>query len=127
MSHEEGEDVRDRLNSLLQKKTFDAYDLHKLIVDKWGYSYDVQVRRVAAANDAIYVNIMWRYLEQQSFPLSQEEYFMNLQAIAELIVQWGAVDFFRSYVTATKEKPRVGKTVAIPMPLDSKRSSEFLF
>ena len=35
---------------------------------------------------------MWRFLEQQSFPLTEEEYLLQLDAVAEYITEWGAVD-----------------------------------
>ena len=41
-------------------------ELHQLLQDKWGRSYDVLLRRTQGK---IFLQIMWKYLEQASFPL----------------------------------------------------------
>ena len=46
-------------------------DLRQLLINKWGRSYDIQVRRTQGK---IFVQVMWKYLEQASFPLSEGEY-----------------------------------------------------
>ncbi|MGL4884231.1 MAG: DUF3067 family protein, partial [Waterburya sp.] len=35
--------------------------LHQLLLEKWGCSYDVQLRKVKGK---IFVRVMWKYLEQ---------------------------------------------------------------
>ncbi|MFQ3613422.1 MAG: DUF3067 family protein, partial [Cyanobacteriota bacterium] len=46
-------------------------DFQALLQEKWGHSYDVQLRRV---NQKVVLLVMWRYLEQPSFPMSEAEY-----------------------------------------------------
>ncbi|MFN9174685.1 MAG: DUF3067 family protein [Synechocystis sp.] len=89
-------------------------DLHQLIASKWGHSFDVQLRRI---KDRVFVQIMWRYLEQASFPLSEQEYFENLEAIAQYLQAWGGCEQVEQFLSLTKEKPRLGKAVSIPLNL----------
>ncbi len=97
-------------------------DLHELIVAKWGYSFDVQFRRL---QDKIFLQIMWRYLEQASFPLTDEEYHAHLHEVATYLVGWGQADYIRQVIAATRDRPRLGKAVSIPLDL-GERSSEWL-
>ena len=97
-------------------------DLHEMIVEKWGYSYDVQLRKLPRK---IFFQVMWRYLEQASFPMSEDDYMAHLNEVAAYLNGWNAVDQVQSFVAQTNERPRLGKAVSIPLDLGS-RSSEWL-
>ncbi|NEQ45134.1 MAG: DUF3067 family protein [Leptolyngbya sp. SIOISBB] len=97
-------------------------ELHELIISKWGYSFDVQFRRL---QNQIFLQVMWRYLEQASFPLSEEEYLAHLNEVATYLVGWGQAEHIRHVITDTRERPRLGKAVSIPLNLGG-RSSEWL-
>ncbi len=38
------------------------------------------------------VQVMWRFLEQKSFPLTPTEYMQQLDAVAEYLTEWGCGD-----------------------------------
>jgi len=97
-------------------------DLHQLILRKWGRSYDVQVRRTQGK---IFVQVMWKYLEQASFPLSEAEYFAHLETISSYLEAWGGSSQVQQFIEQTKERPRLGKAVSIPLNLGD-RASEWL-
>ncbi|MEG3439054.1 DUF3067 family protein [Pannus brasiliensis CCIBt3594] len=97
-------------------------ELHQLLLTKWGRSYDIQLRRI---KDKIHVQIMWKYLEQASFPLSEQEYREHLQAIAGYLNEWGGVAQFQSFIRGTRDRPRLGKAVSVPIDLGD-RASEWL-
>jgi len=97
-------------------------ELHELIVSKWGYSFDVQFRRL---QNQIFLQVMWRYLEQASFPLSEEEYLTHLNEVATYLVGWGQAEYIRRVIADTRDRPRLGKAVSIPLDL-GERSSEWL-
>jgi hypothetical protein len=97
-------------------------DLHQLLLGKWGVSYDIQLRR---HQGKILVQIMWRYLEQASFPMTETEYFQHLEAIAQYLQAWGGDQQVFDYIRQTKEKPRLGKAVSIPLDL-GERASEWM-
>ena len=97
-------------------------DLHGLIVEKWGYSYDIQLRKLPRK---IFFQVMWRYLEQASFPMSETEYMAHLEEVAAHLNAWGAVEQVQSFMAQTNERPRLGKAVSMPLNLGS-RASEWL-
>lgn len=97
-------------------------ELHELLVTKWGRSFDVQIRRTQGK---IFVQVMWRYLEQASFPMSEAEYLAHLDAIATYLDAWGGAGQLRHFITETRERPRLGKAVSIPLDLGL-RTSEWI-
>jgi hypothetical protein len=97
-------------------------DLRQLLIEKWGYSFDLQLRRVQGK---VFLQVMWKYLEQVSFPLSEEEYLEHLNAIALRLQEWQAFEQVRSFIHQTRERPRLGKVINIPIDL-GQRASEWL-
>ena len=99
-------------------------ELHKLLTDKWGRSYDVQLRKTQGK---IMVQIMWKYLEQASFPLSPEEYEERLNEVGNYIQALGAVPQLEEAVKNAKGRPRIGKAISIPLALElGDRASEWM-
>lgn len=96
--------------------------LRQLLVNKWGYSYDIQFRRLQGK---IFVLVMWRYLEQKSFPLSEQEYLEHLNAVASYLEAWGTVEQVQTFIQQTRERPRQGRAVSIPIELGD-RASEWI-
>lgn len=96
--------------------------LHQLLLNKWGCSYDMQLRKVRGK---ILVQVMWKYLEQASFPLSPQEYAENLNAIANYLNAWNGGEQLESFILKTREKPRLGKAVSLQLDL-GERSSEWI-
>ncbi len=100
-------------------------ELQALLQEKWGHSYDVQLRRL---NQRVLLLVMWRYLEQPSFPLSEAEYLAHLQEIVDHLRAWGVWEAVQQAIRATRQKPRLGKAVAIPLDLTriGERACEWL-
>ncbi|BAW97131.1 hypothetical protein NIES970_20770 [[Synechococcus] sp. NIES-970] len=97
-------------------------DLRELLWRKWGRSYDVQIRQIKGE---WYLQVMWKYLEQVSFPLSEAQYEEHLQAIATYLNEWGVSQQVQTYLEETSERPRVGKAISIRLEL-GERASEWL-
>ncbi len=97
-------------------------ELHQLLLEKWGRSYDIQLRRTQGK---LFVQVMWRYLEQASFPMTEADYLEHLDAIATYIKGWGATQQIVDYIQNTKERPRLGKAVSMPVELGG-RASEWM-
>jgi hypothetical protein len=38
---------------------------------------------------------MWKFLGQKSFPMSERQYMEQLDAVAELVTEWGCADQVR--------------------------------
>lgn len=99
-----------------------AQDIRQLLLQKWGASYDIQFRRTGGK---LFLQVMWKYQEQASFPLSEAEYMEHLNAVASYLDAWGAAPQVQAYIAQTKEKPRLGKAVSIPLDLGD-RASEWM-
>lgn len=97
-------------------------DLRQLLLSKWGRSYDVQLRRTQGK---IFLQVMWKYLEQVSFNFSEDDYIAHLDDIVNYLNGWGVTDQVQKYILSTKENPRVGKAVSIPLDLGD-RSIEWI-
>jgi len=97
-------------------------DLHQLLLNKWGRSYDVQLRRTQGK---VFLQVMWKYLEQASFPLSEAEYDLHMEAIATYLNGIGGTLQVQTYILETKERPRLGKAVSISLDLGD-RASEWI-
>ncbi len=97
-------------------------ELHQLLINKWGRSYDVQLRRTQGK---VFLQVMWKYLEQASFPLSEAEYDLHLEQVANYLNGFGGTLQVQRYILDTKERPRLGKAVSIPLDLGD-RASEWI-
>lgn len=68
--------------------------------------------------------VMWRYLEQQSFPLTEDEYDLQLDAVASYLNLWQAQDTVRSGIqAANKRGPGFtggsgARAISIPLGVD---------
>jgi hypothetical protein len=97
-------------------------ELRQILLNKWGRSFDIQLRR---AQGKIFVLVMWKYLEQASFPLSEAEYMAHLDAIASYLQAWDSAGYVQTFIEQTRERPRLGKAVSIPIDLGD-RASEWI-
>ena len=83
----------------------------------------MQLRRTQGK---IFVQVMWKYLEQASFPMTEDEYLAHLDTIAAYLNAWGGADQIRTYIQETRESPRLGKAVSIPLDLGIRESEWIL-
>lgn len=97
-------------------------DFQALLINKWGYSFDVQIRKTATK---VFFQVMWRYLEQASFPMNEEEYMAHLKDIVLYLEAMGGLTQVQMAIEQTNERPRLGKAVSIPIDL-GQRASEWL-
>ncbi|KAL0372868.1 UNVERIFIED_CONTAM: hypothetical protein Scaly_0968400 [Sesamum calycinum] len=51
-------------------------------------------------------------MQERSFPLSEEEYILRLDDVANTLKCWGAVSHVRNSLEKLKERPRIGRTNA---------------
>lgn len=96
--------------------------LQEALLAKWGKSYDLQFRRTQGK---LFVQVMWRYLEQASFPMTPQEYQDHLEAVATYLQGWGAFSQVMEVIQSTRERPRLGKAISIPIEL-GERASEWM-
>jgi Domain of unknown function (DUF3067) len=97
-------------------------ELREIIVAKWGYSYDVQMKKTPSK---IYLQVMWKYQEQASFPLSEADYLAHLDTVGSYLAAMGSVEQIQKFIEKTTERPRLGKAVSVLLDLGD-RASEWL-
>ena len=97
-------------------------DFQELLINKWGYSFDVQIRKTPTK---VFFQVMWRYLEQISFPMDEDEYLAHLKEIVMYLEAMGCLTQVQTAIEQTNERPRLGKAVSIPIDL-GRRASEWL-
>lgn len=111
--------ARVRLEASLQPAPrITGRQIRELVLAKYGCSYDV---RLCKFNNRVYLQIMWKCLEQRSFHLTEEMYLEQLDAVAEFLNIWGVADKVRNYVRTTKQRPGYtggGGAKAVSVPLD---------
>ncbi|KAG9146191.1 hypothetical protein Leryth_007900 [Lithospermum erythrorhizon] len=134
-NNEVGRDkLRDNLERLVgtDDSMFSGVDLATLIRNKFGRSYDVQlIKKEFMGRNLLAMNVMWKYMEQKSFPLSEEEYILRLDDVANSLRCWGAVSHIRNSLEKLREKerPRIGKAVSIFIDMDESggRADEWIY
>jgi hypothetical protein len=71
------EQKRQQLSAMMSTQTMDGAELRRLVFDKWSRSYDVRLQK---RGSKMFVHVMWKFLEQRSFHLTDEEYQAQLDA-----------------------------------------------
>ena len=89
---------------------------------RWGVTYDL---KLLVKGERVYLQMMWRFLEQQSFPMDEETYKENLNQILEIINRGGQSDFVRTWLQNVESKPRLGRAITLPLFIDE-RLNEFV-
>ncbi|MEO1003609.1 MAG: DUF3067 family protein [Cyanobacteria bacterium J06638_7] len=98
-------------------------ELIEVLRRRWQASYDLQV---VQRRGRLYLQVMWASLEQQSFPLSPEDYALRLEAVAALLNGMGVAAQARQWLLCTSGRPRLGRALTLALDLPTGRSAEFL-
>ena len=89
-----------------------AAELRALLQQRWGASYDVHLIQ---RHRRIYLQVMWGYLEQLSFPLDEPTYLARLADLVETVNQLGQGETVRTWLRTTTDRPRLGKALSLPL------------
>jgi len=68
---------RRSLGRLIENPVITGSELRQRVYEKWNREYDVRLTR---RGRRMYLQVFWKYLGQKSFPLTEEEYQMQLDA-----------------------------------------------
>ena len=112
--------VESPLSSLPDPLTVD--EVVELLRSRWQASYDLQL---VTRRRRMYLQVMWAYLEQQSFPLSEEDYRSHLAEVLEIVNRLGEAGTVRDWLSATRDRPRLGKALSLQLQGEG-RLEEFL-
>ena len=89
---------------------------------RWGVTYDL---KLLIKSDRIYLQMMWGFLEQQSFPMDEETFREHLNRTLEIINRVGQAALVRTWLQTVQGKPRLGKAISLPLTIDQ-RMEEFV-
>lgn len=98
-------------------------ELLAVLRQRWQASYDLQL---VQRRGRFYFQVMWAYLEQQSFPMAEGAYLAKLEELVGLLNGLGVADQVRQWLCTTPDKPRLGRAMNLPLEIDPGRASEFV-
>lgn len=108
---------RQQLSRSLDTVPMSGSELRELVFNKWNRSYEVRLQR---RGKRMYLHVMWKFLEQKSFMMSEEEYDLQCEAVADYINLWGVADIVRQGINSAKYAPGYmtgGNAKAYSIPL----------
>ena len=92
------------------------------LVNRWGKKYDF---RLFTRKNNLYFQMMWKFLEQESFPLTEAEYKSSLAEKLEILNRCGYSDEVRNWLRTVNSRPRLGRAVSLQLSINEKMK-EFL-
>jgi hypothetical protein len=111
-------------HSLLQPPApLSGEEIQVLLQRRWQASYDLHL---VQRRGRLYLQVMWAFLEQQSFPLSPEGYRAKLEEVAGLLNGMGVAGQVRHWLETTTDKPRLGRAMGLALAIPPERLSEYV-
>ena len=95
--------------------------IHYLIY-RWGRKYDFRLFR---RGKFVYFQMMWGFLGQESFPLSEDEYKKSIADKIEILNRGGYSEEVREWLKKVNARPRLGRAVSLQLNINEKMK-EFL-
>ena len=92
------------------------------LIHRWGKKYDF---RLFKRGKFVYFQMMWGFLGQESFPLSEDEYKKSIADKIEILNRCGYSEEVRAWLKKVNDKPRLGRAVSLQLNLNEKMK-EFL-
>ena len=92
------------------------------LIHRWGKKYDFRLFR---RGKFVYFQMMWGFLGQESFPLSEDEYRKSIADKIEILNRCGYSGEVREWLMKVKAKPRLGRAVSLQLNVNEKMK-EFL-
>ncbi|CAL6341618.1 unnamed protein product [Bathycoccus prasinos] len=76
-------------------------ELRKLVLKRYGKLYDTRIcqRRDSMNKLQLFLQIMWKFVGQKSFPMTEAEYIEQTDAVAEILTMKNRQDLVRAELT----------------------------
>ena len=103
-------------------KPLEVNEIMRIIKNRWGVTYELII---IAKGKRLYLQMMWGFLEKQSFHLTDQEYRTNLLKVLEIIHRLGQSEKVRSWLLHINGKPILGRALSLHLKGDW-RLEEFL-
>ena len=85
-------------------------ELISCLRQRWRATYDLQL---VVRRRRLYLQVMWAYLEQQSFPMDESTYREHLADVLDVVNRLGLAAEVREWLATTRDKPRLGKALSL--------------
>ena len=92
------------------------------LIHRWGKKYDF---RLFKRGNYLYLQMMWGFLGQESFPLTEAEYRESLADKIEILNRGGYSEEVRIWLKTINSRPRLGKALSLQLDINE-RMKEFL-
>ena len=99
-------------------------ELRKLVLKRYGKLYDTRIcqRRDSMNKLQLFLQIMWKFVGQKSFPMTEAEYIEQTDAVAEILTMKNRQDLVRANLPIWPKWPKMDTTganaVMIPLDID---------
>ena len=103
-------------------KPLEVEEIIYYLVNRWGKQYDF---RLFTRRNNLYLQMMWKFLEQKSFPLTELEYKESLAEKIEVLNRGGYSEDVRLWLQTVNSKPRLGRALSLQLKINE-RMKEFL-
>ena len=90
---------------------------------RWKATYDLQL---VVRRQRVYLQVMWAYLEQQSFPMDENAYREHLAEVLDVVNRLGLAAEVRQWITTTRDKPRLGKALSLQLRAEGPAAENLL-
>ena len=87
-------------------------ELISCLRQRWKATYDLQL---VVRRQRLYLQVMWAYLEQQSFPMDENTYREHLAEVLDVVNRLGLATDVRQWLDSTRDKPRLGKALSLQL------------
>jgi hypothetical protein len=96
-----------QLETMYGQNAMDGAELRELVQGRFGQLYDTRIchRTDDVGKMSMYLQVKWKYLGEDSFPLSEDEYNVQLNAVAQLVTEWGCAEQVRKDVLGCGKTP----------------------
>ena len=103
-------------------KPLEVEEIIYYLVNRWGKKYDF---RLFKRSNYLYLQMMWKYLEQKSFITSETEYKKSIADKLEILNRCGYSDEVRKWLQTVNARPRLGRAISLQLKINEKMR-EFL-
>ncbi len=98
------------LNPESAAEPLNVEELIRCLRQRWRATYDLQL---VVRRNRLYLQVMWAYLEQQSFPMDETSYREHIAEVLDVVNRLGLAGEVRDWLTSTRDKPRLGKALSL--------------
>ena len=96
----------------LEAMPLEVSEVIHILKTRWGVTYEL---KIVQKGQRLYLQMMWGYLEQQSFIQSENIFQENLAHVLEIINRLGLSSYVRDWLRTCVLKPKLGRAVSLPL------------